>query len=271
MIQSMTAPDTPASELADSRRAEVRWPLRVGIAPARTGEFSARPESAPNLAAVLVPGAPVALVASRPDVPVVPDWKRLSGKTQLAVATAEALWQARQIELLVWVTATSRASVLTTYVEAAAAISGSPPAGTAELVAARLISWLNETSRPWLMVFDDLSSSADLRGLWPVSPVGRVLVTTADSAAISDAAPPGTRTVPIGLYSSREALNYLMGRLSADPDRRLGAIDLVKELDCEPLALAQACSVITSSAWTCRDYQEAFVRRREQMTAAAGG
>ena len=41
-----------------------------------------------------------------------------------------------------------------------------------------------------------------------------------------------------------------MGRLSADPDRRLGAIDLVKELGCEPMALAQACAVITSSAWT---------------------
>ena len=140
MIESMTASDTPASELADSRRAEVRWPLRVGMAQARAGEFSARPETAPNLAAALVPGAPVALVSSRTGGPAAPDWTRLSGKTQLAVATAEALFQARQVELLVWVTATSRASVLSTYSEAAAAITGSTPVGTAELVAARLIS-----------------------------------------------------------------------------------------------------------------------------------
>ena len=266
MIESMTASDTPASELVDSRRAEVRWPLRVGMAPARASEFSARPETAPNLAAALVPGAPVALVPSRTGSPAAPDWTRLSGKTQLAVATAEALFQARQVELLVWVTATSRSSVLSTYGEAAAAIAGSTPVGTAELVAARLISWLNDTSRPWLLVLDDLARSADLRGLWPTGPAGRVLVTTADAATVTEVMPRGTRTVPIGLYSSREALNYLMGRLSADPDRRLGAIDLVKQLDSEPLALAQACSVITSSAWTCRDYQEAFVRRREQMT-----
>jgi tetratricopeptide (TPR) repeat protein len=271
VIDSMTAPDTPASELADSRRTQVRWPLRVGVAPARANEFSARPETAPNLAAALVPGSPVALVPSRPDGTAAPDWMRLSGKTQLAVATAEALWQARQIELLVWVTATSRASVLTTYVEAAAAIAGAAPAGTAELVAARLVNWLNETNRPWLLVLDDLSRSADLRGLWPAGLAGRVLVTTSDSGAVSKAMPRGTRTIPIGLYSSREALNYLMGRLSADPDRRLGAIDLAKQLDSEPLALAQACSVITSSAWTCRDYQEAFVRRREQMTEASSG
>src|ERR1700690_1262077 len=113
----MTASDTPASELADSRHTQVRWPLRVGVAPARANEFSARPETAPNLAAGLVPGVPVALVPSRPDGTAAPDWMRMSGKTQLAVATAEALWQGRQIELLVWVTATSRASVLTTYVE----------------------------------------------------------------------------------------------------------------------------------------------------------
>jgi hypothetical protein len=117
----MSASDTPAAELADSRRAEVRWPIRVGAWPARAGEFSARPESAPNLAAALVPGAMIALVTSRPEGPATPDWMRVSGKTQLAMAAAEALWQSRQIELLVWVTATSRASVLTTYGEAAVA------------------------------------------------------------------------------------------------------------------------------------------------------
>jgi tetratricopeptide (TPR) repeat protein len=266
----MTASDTPAPELADSRRAEVRWPLRVGVAPAQASEFSPRPETAPSIAAALVPGANVALVPSRTEGPANPDWKRLSGKTQLAVAAAETLWHSRQIELLMWVTANSRASVLTAYEEVTAAITGTAPMGTAEQVAARLLGWLAESGRSWLLVLDDLSPSADLRGLWPAGPAGRILVTTADSATVTEAMPRGTRTVPIGLFSSREALNYLMGRLSADPDRRLGAIDLVQELGCEPLALAQACSVITSSAWTCRDYQEAFVRRREQMTDASG-
>jgi tetratricopeptide (TPR) repeat protein len=266
----MTASDTPAPELADSRRAEVRWPLRVGVAPAPASEFSPRPETAPNIAAALAPGATVALVPDRTEGPANPDWKRLSGKTQLAVAAAETLWHSRQVELLMWVTATSRASVLTAYEEVAAAITGTIPVGTGEQVAARLLGWLAESSRSWLLVLDDLSPTADLRGLWPSGPSGRVLVTTADPATVNEATPRGTRAVPIGTFSSREALNYLMGRLSADPDRRLGAIDLVQELGCEPLALAQACSVITSSAWTCRDYQEAFVRRREQMADAPG-
>ena len=259
--------DSAAAELTDPRRAGVHWPVRVGAVPARASEFSARPESAPGLGTALVPGATVALVSGRADGPARADWLRLSGKTQLAVAAAESLWQSRSVELLVWAVATSRTSVLAAYTEAAAAIWGSSPAGNAEAVAARFVGWLNETGRPWLLVLDDLSGTADLRGLWPNGPAGRVLVTTAESAAM----PGGTQALPVGLFSHREALNYLMGRLSADPDRRLGAIDLVKDLSCEPMALAQACAVITSSAWTCRDYQEAFVRRREQMTDPSGG
>src|SRR6201992_92563 len=118
----MTASDTPASSLADSRRTEVRWPIRVGALPARAGEFSARPESAPHLAAALAPVPTIALVTGRSAGPGSPDWMRVSGKTQLAVAAAEALWQARQLEFLVWVTATSRASGLTPYGGAATAI-----------------------------------------------------------------------------------------------------------------------------------------------------
>jgi tetratricopeptide (TPR) repeat protein len=62
-----------------------------------------------------------------------------------------------------------------------------------------------------------------------------------------------------------------MGRLTADPDQRIGAIDLVQDLGYEPLALAQAGVVIASSALSCRDYRDYFVRRREQWAEAGGG
>ena len=72
-----------------------------------------------------------------------------------------------RVDLLVWVVATSRASVLSGYVEAAVTAMGTDPADNAESVAARFLSWLSETSRPWLVVLDDLSDEADLEGLWP--------------------------------------------------------------------------------------------------------
>jgi tetratricopeptide (TPR) repeat protein len=62
-----------------------------------------------------------------------------------------------------------------------------------------------------------------------------------------------------------------MGRLTADPDQRLGAIDLVQDLGYDPMALAQASAVIASSVLSCRDYRDYFTRRREHMAQAAGG
>jgi hypothetical protein len=74
---------------------------------------------------------------------------------------------------------------------------------------------------------------------------------------------------PVGAFSPHEALTYLTARLSADPDQRLGAVDLVQDLSCDPLALAQASATIASSGVNCRDYREIFARRREQIAEAS--
>ena len=99
-------------------------------------------------------------------------WLEACGKTQLAASSAEWLWHSGKVDLLVWVVATSRASVLSAFVEAAVVATGADPAGDAETVAGRFISWLAETSQPWVVVLDDLSSSADLEGLRPEGPAG---------------------------------------------------------------------------------------------------
>ena len=256
----------PAGGPEGPRSVRGRWPLWSGTAPSLADGFISRPASAPSLAGALNPGAAVALVPARSASPQ--DWRGSCGKTQLAVAFAGSLWQSRGVDLLVWVVATSRASVLSGYVEAAVATMGVDPEGDAESIAAHFVSWLAETSRPWLVVLEDLSDAADLARLWPEGPAGRVLITTADSATLA-----GERlapVLPVGAFDPREALSYLRGRLTADPDQRLGAIDLIETLDCEPLALAQASEVIATSALSCQDYRNYFLRRREQMAEANG-
>ncbi|HEY4853548.1 MAG TPA: hypothetical protein VII22_22405, partial [Streptosporangiaceae bacterium] len=256
-----------AGDPVRSRVAEVVWPVRSGAGPALADGFRGRPETAPALGATLLPGSAVALVPGRVAVGGSRDWLASCGKTQLAVSFAESLWHSRGVDLLVWVVATSRASVLSGYVEAAVAAMGADPASDGESVAARFVSWLGQTSRPWLLVLDDLSDAADMDGLWPAGSAGRVLITTTNSATISGRR--RVRVLPVGAFSSREAMSYLTGRLTADPDQRLGAIDLVKDLGCEPLALAQASAVIASSALSCRDYRGYFAQRREQMAEPA--
>jgi tetratricopeptide (TPR) repeat protein len=241
--------------------------VRAGAVPPLADGFSPRPESASALESALVPGAAVVLVPGQVGAGGAADWLGACGKTQLAVSAAEWLWQAGRVDVLVWAAATSRASVLSGYSEAAAAAMGADPAGDGETVAARFISWLAESSRPWLVVLDDLSDAADLEGLRPEGPAGRVLITAKNSAILSGEH--RAQVVPVGAFSPREALSYLMGRLTADPDQRLGAIDLVQDLGYEPLALAQASAVIASSVLSCRDYRGHFVRRREHMAQAS--
>jgi len=247
------------------------WPIRSGTVPALADGFSARLETAPGLAAALQAGAAVALVPDRAPAPApVPgpvaapeaqDWLRSSGKTQLAAAFAQWLWQSGDVDLLVWIEATSRASVLSGYAAATAAVTGRDQASSCESVAAQFLSWLGETSRSWMVVFDDLAGSADLDGLWPAGPAGRVLVTSADAAAV----PSSVQVMPVGPFSLREAINYLNGRMSADPDKRHGAIELAQDLDFEPVALTQASAVIANSPLSCREYRTHFVRSREQL------
>jgi tetratricopeptide (TPR) repeat protein len=271
----MTSTARPAAP-ASAAPGRPSWPIWSGTVPTLADGFSARPETAPGLAAALPTGTAVALVSDRGAGPAAgpgpeeasdaPDWLRSSGKTQLAVAFAESLWQSGGVDLLVWIEATSRASVLSGYAAATAAVTGRDQASSAESVAAQFLSWLSETSRPWLLVLDDLAGAAILDGLWPAGPAGRVLVTSADAAAV----PGGVRVVPVGPFSLREAISYLSGRLSADPDKRQGAIELAQDLDLEPVALTQASAVIASSPLSCRDYQAQLVRRRERLAESSG-
>jgi tetratricopeptide (TPR) repeat protein len=265
VTHSLVQPDEPTGQAA----AQVTWPVRSGAVPPLADVFSIRSETLPDLSAALAPGATVVLAPAPPrgGGARARGYPGPTGKTQLAVAAAEGLLRSGGIELLVWVTATSRASLLAGYVEASAAVLGVPSAGDSESVAMRFLQWLEETSRRWLMVLDDLTDAADLDGLWPAGSAGTVLVTTVDAAAV-----PGSRhtVIPVGVFSTREALNYLMGRLTADSAQRMGGLDLIEKLGHDPLALAQATAVIRSSMQSCRDYQDRFTRRRLQLAGQSG-
>jgi len=265
----------PAASRRSAAPGRPSWPVRSGTVPDLADGFRARLETAPNLAASLPAGAAVALIPDRAAVPTAfpglmaapdaQDWLRSSGKTQLAAAFAESLWHSGGVDLLVWIEATSRASVLSGYAAATAAATGRDQASSCESVAAQFLSWLSETSRPWLVVLDDLTSTANLEGLWPAGPAGRVLMTSADAAAV----PSGMRVMPVGRFSLREATSYLSECLSADTDKRHGAIELAQDLDLEPTALAQASAMIASSPLSCREYRAQFLRRREQLARSA--
>ncbi|HWG63592.1 MAG TPA: FxSxx-COOH system tetratricopeptide repeat protein [Streptosporangiaceae bacterium] len=232
------------------------WPLRIGAVPPLADGHSRRPETGLGLVGSLDRGNTVVLTSASPGV----------GTTQLAAALAHGLWDAQAVELLVWVNATSRDAVLAAYARAIAEVGAVRLGDDMRAAAGRFLAWLAETSRPWLVVIDALAVPADLDGLWPWGPAGRVLVTS--QAADGDLQAEGRRVITIGAASLRESLAYVTARLG-DPGQRAEGLDLATDLGGHMLALAQATAVMTCTGANCRDYRTWFTERRNRLAAAA--
>jgi tetratricopeptide (TPR) repeat protein len=285
--------------LADDRLRPEGWPVRSGTVPPLAQWFTPRPETGFDMSAtpavgetvVLTPpaqpeaaGGPIAatssgtasaLAVTRATGTASPLAGAVgtgtasaaagtggTGKTQLASALARFLWDSGAVDLLAWVPAVSRDSIITGYVEAGAAV-GAPGAGEPpEQAAASFLDWLAGTGRPWLLVLDDLTDIVDLDELWPRGQTGRVMVTTRLPAAAVRG--PGRTILEVGTFSPREALGYLT--VSLYPDQRTGAIDLAGDLGCLPLGLALATAVVADTGIDCGQYREHLAERNRQMS-----
>jgi len=237
--------------------------LLSGIVPPLADIYYTRTETGPDLAGGLQPGETVVLVHGA-ESNALPAEQGGTGKTQLAVEFAHAMWNGRLVEVLVWVTATNAESIITGFAQAANSVDAANPAEGAEAAAARFVSWLAHTKRSWALVIDDLNDVADLGNLWPGGAAGRVLITTRLPAESFDTR--DVRVVPVPGLSRREALSYLSSRLTDHPDQRIEALDLGEDLDGLPLALSQATAVINARQQGCREYRVALGERRKHMT-----
>ncbi|MEU8005106.1 alpha/beta fold hydrolase [Catellatospora sp. NPDC049111] len=189
------------------------------------------------------------------------------GKTQLAAGHAERLWADRLLDLLVWVPAGARVSVVDGYADAARQL-GVDGGLAGEQAAARLLGWLAGTSSRWLVVLDDLTDPDDLRGLWPPRNLtGSVVVTTRSrDAALAGA---GRRLVDVGLFTKQQAHDYLTARLAGHPALADDISGLAADLGYLPLALAQAAVYMVNQQRACSWYRAAFADRSKHLKQLA--
>ncbi|MFE7935729.1 tetratricopeptide repeat protein, partial [Streptomyces sp. NPDC057456] len=196
------------------------------------------------------------------------------GKTQLAAHYAGTAWQAGAVDLLVWVTATSRDAVLSAYAEAAVTVTDPDDPQRAglddpERAAVRFLAWAQSTDRRWLIVLDDVSGPAHLNGtdgrgdLWPPArPNGRTVVTTRRR----DAALPG-HLIDVGLFTKGEAVAYLSAKLAAQGrhDHPGQVEELALDLGHLPLALAQAVTYLLDLHLDCATYRARLADRARNL------
>jgi tetratricopeptide (TPR) repeat protein len=244
----------------------VAWPVLSGLMPPVADAYIPRAGSGLALAAGLNPGETVVLVTAG-DAARILGGLGGTGKTQCAVAIAGALWERRAVDLLVWVTASSRDAVVTGYAQALAGVGAPDRRREPEAAASRLLAWLAGTGRPWLVVLDDLTDAAVLDGLWPSGASGRLVVTTNRPDTASRAR---GRVVEVGAFSSRESLDYLFTKLQADRDQWAGALELAAALGFLPIALAQAGAVMAGTGLGCREYLTRIAGQRRLPGALTG-
>lgn len=188
------------------------------------------------------------------------------GKTQLAAQYTRQQWPDPATEVIVWVSATSRDAILTTYATAAARILGAEESQP-EQAAQGLLSWLSTTTQRWLIVLDDLQVPGDLAGLWPPSTsTGQVVITTRYRGDALDR--PDSQLIQVGVFTFDEASAYLHARLTKHPELAGDDADvtgLAKDLGHLPLALAQAAAYMINARLPVRKYQQLVVDQRRTL------
>ena len=144
------------SERAGVQPQRKAWPVLSGIVPPLADGFTRRPETGPGSWEAPQPGLTVILGPDTdPTAPAM--YPGGTGKTQLAAAFARKLWASAKLDLLVWLDAGSRDSIVTGYARALADIRVAAPAGKPDVAASRFLSWLAGTGRRWLVVLDGLT------------------------------------------------------------------------------------------------------------------
>jgi tetratricopeptide (TPR) repeat protein len=257
------------------------WPVLSGTIPFLAPGFNRRPETGHGLGDALRPGVTV-ILGPDGDARTLARHPAGTGKTQLAAAFAHRLRAKADLDLLVWVDASSRDRIVAGYARALADVRVAAPVGKPEAAAARLVTWLAGTGRSWLVVLDGLAEPADAEGLWPSGPSGQTLVTTQlgsvgqrpvrRSTAVQHAASqdPQQVTLPVPSFSQREALKYLSDRLNDDPYQSAGAIDLAATLGCLPVGLNLAVAYLLDTGADCRQYRIAHEQYRRDWANGIG-
>ncbi|MEU0632267.1 tetratricopeptide repeat protein [Streptomyces sp. NPDC005989] len=245
-------------------RERASWPHQVGVIPPRAQSFQHRPEAEQLRAAVDGGGTAVLCQVLTGTGGV--------GKTQLAADHARATWESGGVDVLVWITASTRPAIVAGYAQAVTEVLGADPQDP-EQAAKTFLAWLEPKpgTQPcrWLIVLDDLADPADLRGLWPpTNPSGRTLITTRRRDTTLTG--PDRRLVTIGLFTPDEATTYLTTTLTAhhrhEPADQLTA--LATDLGHLPLALAQAAAYLTDTGTDCATYRQLLTDRARTLTDA---
>jgi tetratricopeptide (TPR) repeat protein len=256
------------------------WPIWAGERMEPADHFQDRPERQ-ELARAFGEGDDDVVIQSADMVTQVPGVVTQAligtggvGKTQLAVDFARKLYADNKVDLVVWVNASERPTIISTYAEAAKKV-GASAAEQDEQAARDFVSWLAEKSdRRWLVVLDNVADEDAPDKLWPPrNDWGRTIVTTRQYASryLSSRG----KVLKVRMFTPEDAVQYLQNILSNHPGALQGDKELASVLGYHPLAIAAAAAYIREvvetggehfGPGTCTEYIRRFDKQRAKLT-----
>lgn len=188
-----------------------------------------------------------------------------NGKTQIAAEFARDRRNRGELDVLLWVDARSRDSVILRYASAARRLEPEAHSGSSDAEAATaFLSWAQTTRRRWLVVLDDVPDASAIRDLWPEGAGGQVVATTQRSDAALTA---GRGVIAVERFSRDEAVEYISTRAPGCVEK--DAIHLADMLEYLPLALTQATSYMADLGIDAPTYIALFEQRRLELMLPA--
>src|SRR5258708_5255885 len=160
------------------------WLIRSGRMPPLITDFSTvRAETGYGLDA----GSEL---ASRPGGPGLTVLTGASGfgKTHLAAAFISRLAHAGASDVQVWINASSKWAVMTSYAQAACDVGVSHHGARIDAGVARFLDWLDQTDNRWTVVYDNVDDFSEIVDLLPITMRGQVIVTRRQPVHPSDMA-----------------------------------------------------------------------------------
>lgn len=192
-------------------------------------------------------------------------------KSKIAIETCYSFRDRHPDAHIFWIHAGSLVRFEQSYKDIAQVLSLVAPNSPNVNILASVRDWFNETTTPWLAIFDNAddidtlfaptsgidggdSQTPRLSDYFPRANAGSVIFTTRDQR-VADMLRNAATTIQLPTFELPVAQAFLQSRLRSISSQDAQE-ELVQALDCLPLAISQAAAFISQNAISPRDYLE---------------
>lgn len=189
------------------------------------------------------------------------------GKSQIALSYAYEQLE-KGVQAVFWINSESVFTISQGFTEIAGllGLEGAIANGGHDQNLYLVKQWLQKTTHTWLIIFDNVDNGADLRGCWPVTVRGSILITTRnDSVALETA----TKSTKIPLFKPSEGSTIILNvvqREAYSQSERAAAVTLAEKLDGLALALNLMATQIYLKQMTVADFLNYYEANSERLS-----